>query len=387
VRVELAPKSMIYAVLVAAAAFLLVRLFPVILVLVAALFLVGTLNPIVEWFEARGMARGWAIALVFTLFVLLILASAALTLPSLIAQVQQLADQEPSLREGVVDWLDRSPFGAPLGKALEGIDYGSIAKTVAASVLVFSTRLFEVFAYGVSSIFLALYMLIDRDRLRGALFALVPRAHHIRLARVLLNLETIVGGYIRGQLITSGLMTAFTFVLLLACGVEAAVALAVFAGLADVLPYIGVVLSIGPALLAAIARGPVVVAIVLAAMLAYEEFESRVLIPRIYGRALRLPSSLVLFSLLAGGTLMGIIGALLALPVAAVVLMLIDELRVELPGEAPPDASVRRRDERAEHEYEERAAGAPAEEASAIAVEISDERRAREQANEKRSGS
>jgi hypothetical protein len=111
-----------------------------------------------------------------------------------------------------------------------------------------------------------------------------------------------------------------------------------------------------------------------------------VLIPRIYGRALRLPSSVVLFSLLAGGTLMGIIGALLALPVAAVVLMLIDELRVELPGEAPPDASVRRQDERAEHEYEERTAGAPAEEASAIAVEISDERRAREQAKQERSG-
>jgi hypothetical protein len=90
--------------------------------------------------------------------------------------------------------------------------------------------------------------------------------------------------------------------------------------------------------------------------------------------------------LLAGGTLMGIVGALLALPFAAAALMLIDELRVELPGEAPPDASVRRRDERAEHEYDRRTAGVAAEEASAIAVEISDERIAREQAKQEPGG-
>ena len=112
-------------------------------------------------------------------------------------------------------------------------------------------------------------------------------------------------------------------------------------------------------------------------MLAYEEFESRVLVPRIYGRALRLPSSVVLFALLAGGTLMGIVGALLALPVAAAVMMLIEELRVELPGEQElgADVRVREADDRGEKEYERRAEGVGAEEAAAIAIEISQDRR------------
>ena len=56
------------------------------------------------------------------------------------------------------------------------------------------------------------YILIDRDRLRGGLFAVVPRSHHVRLSRVLMNLETIVGRYIRGQVLTSVLMSVFTFV-------------------------------------------------------------------------------------------------------------------------------------------------------------------------------
>ena len=241
-------------------------------------------------------------------------------------------------------------------------------------------RIFEITAYGASAIFLALYIMIDRDRLRGGLFAVVPRSHHIRLARVMMNLETIVGAYIRGQLITCLLIAAFSFVLLVVCGVPNALALAVFAGVADVLPYIGAFLSIAPMVLAALARGPVVVAVVLLIMLAYEEFESRVLVPRIYGRSLRLPASVVLFALLAGGTLMGILGALLALPVAAAVMMLIEELRFELPGQQEQVADVEQRvaDERGEEEYERRTEGVPVEQAAAIAVEISDDRRKEE---------
>lgn len=140
------------------------------------------------------------------------------------------------------------------------------------------------------------------------------------------------------------------------------------------------VLSVGPAVLAAFPRGPVIAVVVLVLMVAYEELESRVLIPRIYGRALRLPSSVVLFALLAGGTLMGIVGALLALPVAATVMMLLAELRVELPGEqeSPRDASLREGDDRAEEEYERRTHGVRAVRAAGIAAEITLDRREEE---------
>jgi len=105
-----------------------------------------------------------------------------------------------------------------------------------------------------------------------------------------------------------------------------------------------------------------------------------VLIPRIYGHALRLPSSVVFFALMAGGTLMGLMGALLALPVAAAIMMLIEELRVDLPGEQEleADTALRARDELEEEEYERRTEGVAAEQAAAIAVEISVDRRKEE---------
>jgi predicted PurR-regulated permease PerM len=196
----------------------------------------------------------------------------------------------------------------------------------------------------------------------------------------MLNLETIVGAYIRGQVITAVLIAVFVFILLRACGVSSALVIALFAGVADVLPYIGAVLSVGAAAAAALSRGPTIMIVVLVLMLAYKGFESHVIVPRIYGRALRLPSSVILFSLLAGGVLSGITGALLALPVAAAVLMLIEELRVELPGqqEQAEDVETKERDDRGEEEYERRAEGMPAEQAAAIAVEISADRQKEE---------
>jgi predicted PurR-regulated permease PerM len=291
-------------------------------------------------------------------------------------QVTSLLDQGPALQVRLANWLAGSHLTSPLAELLRNLHPSDLVKITTSDAIEFSRRVVEIIAYIMSSIFLALYIMIDRDRLRGGLFLMVPMSHHIRLSRVMLNLETIVGGYIRGQVITSAFMAIFVFFLLNACGVSNALAIAVFAGAADVLPYIGALLSVGAAVAAAHSSDPAIIIVVLVLMLAYEELESRVIVPRIYGRALRLPSSVILFSLLTGAVLLGIPGALLSLPVAAAVLMLIEELRVELPGqqEQTEDVETRERDDRGEEEYERRAGGMAAEQAAAIAVEISTDR-------------
>lgn len=376
VRFELSTKTLVTLVLVVASLWLLIRLWPVLLVLVGALLIAGTLSPAVRWLEKKRVRRGFGIAIVFTAFFVLAFFFAVLTVPTLVSQAAALLEHEPALRARLADYLAGSHLTVPLATWLRGLKADALTGAIGAV----SLRVFSAAALGVSALFLGLYIMIDGDRLRGWLFALVPRSHHIRLSRIIMNLETIVGAYIRGQMLTSLLMALFTFGLLSACGVENALALAAFAGLADVLPYIGPILAVGPAALAAMPRGPVVVIVVIILMIAYQVFENDVLIPRIYGRALRLPSSVVLFALLAGGSLMGILGALLALPVAATVMMLIEELRVELPGEQeqPADTRVREADDRGEEEYERRAEGVGVEQAAAIATEISRDRREEE---------
>ena len=376
IRIELSPRTLVILVLLVPGLWMLNQLLPVILVLVAALIIVGTISPAVRWLEERRMRRGLGIAIVFTGLVVTTILVTTMTIPSLFAQATNLLGQEPTLRARLADWLAGSNLTSPLAELLRNLRFGDLVTVTASDAIEFSRRVSAIFAYIISSVFLALYIMIDRDRLRGGLFLVVPMSHHIRLSRVMLNLETIVGGYIRGQVITSALIAIFVFCLLTACGVANAFAIAVFAGVADVLPYIGGLLSVGAAAAAALSRSPAVIIVVLVLMLAYEQLESRVIIPRVYGHALRLPSSVILFSLLAGAVLSGIPGALLSLPVAAAVLMLIEELRVELPGqlEQAEDIEIRERDDRGEEEYERRADGMPAEQAAAIAVEISTDR-------------
>ncbi len=375
-RFELAPSTIITLVLVLAGLWLLFKLLPVLLVLIAAFFMVGTLNPAVHWLESKKIGRRLSIAIVFISLLVVTLAVAFLTVPALLAEGSSILEQEPVLRAQLADRLSGFPLSAALAKWLRNFKYGGPVSTEGATAFAYSMDALKFIAYTMSAIFLALYIMLDRDRLRGGLFAIVPRSHHIRLSRVMMNLETIVGAYIRGQVITSVAVGIFILILLTACGVENALALALFGAISDILPYIGIFLPMVTGVLSAVPHGPVITMVVFALMLFYMEFESRVIVPRVYGRALRLPSTVVLFSLLAGGTLMGITGALLALPFAAAAMMLIEELRVQLPGVQVQvaDEVQREKDDQGEEEYERRTEGVSAEKSAAIAVEISGDR-------------
>lgn len=337
-RIDITVRSIVVTLVVLAGCWILMRLTPVVLVVIAAMMLVGLLNPVVARLEKFGLRRGAAITLVFFVLFAAALITVTLTIPELLTQAAALVEREPAMRGQLADALAKYRPTASLAGELRRLDYRAILGESTQRALTTSLQLVEIVAYSVGSVFLALYVMLDSDRLRGYLYALVPRREHIRLTRIVLNLEGIVGGYIRGQIITCVAMGVFMFVLLRFVGVKSALALAVLAGVADVLPYVGGLVALVPAVLATLPMGVIVAAGVGAAILVYQEIESRLLIPMVYGKSLRLPSSVVFIALLAGGTLAGIVGALLALPFASAFLMLLDELRVQLPGEAATTA-------------------------------------------------
>ncbi len=369
--VAISPRTMLFAAAGLGLAWLLAHLFPVLLVLVAAAILAGTLSPIVARLERAGLGRGLSIGVVFAVLAGIVALVLLLTMPALVDQLQALAESEPEMRARLARTLGGWPLTAPLARWVRTVRYASLLGASADAALDLSTRALEVLAYVISAVVLALYFLLDRDRLRGMVFALVPRRHHLRAAKIAGELELIVGGFVRGQLITSALLMAFTFVLLTLVGVESPLPMAVLAGLSDVLPYVGVLFAILPAAIGAASAGPGAIATVVAAMCIYSEIESRVIVPRVYGTTLRLPSSVVLVALLAGGTLLGIVGALLALPVAAGIRMLVEELRLELPGEPPPAAADKAVEVAREDAYLRRTEALEAERAAAVAVEMS----------------
>jgi predicted PurR-regulated permease PerM len=127
----------------------------------------------------------------------------------------------------------------------------------------------------------------------------------------------VVGGFLRGQAITSLSIAVFTFIVLRIVGVPNALAFAVLAAFADVIPLVGALIATVPPVAAALQESSTQALIVLFLLLGYQQFEDRLLVPRVYGRTLNLPPVIVLIAVLSGAELLGITGVLLALPLTA----------------------------------------------------------------------
>jgi predicted PurR-regulated permease PerM len=372
-RFELSGRTLLWIGVVAAGVWLLTKLWWVLVLVAMSLVLAGTLRPLVAALEARRVPRSLALAIVFLGLTAALTALCIVTLPPLVAQLADIVARAPEHQRRIVAFMKRHDLLEPLAASVQRARIGELIEGAGQWMLTFGSRVVIIIAEAVTVLFLALYIIAGREREQGAVFAVVPRRYHLRLARILLNLETIVGGYVRGQLITSAAIVAFTFVLLTLANVENALAISIFAGITNVLPFIGSIIAGVPAVLGALNQGMAQALIVLVAFTLYQEFESRVIVPRVYGRVLRLSPVAVIVALLVGGTLLGVVGALLALPAAAAIRMIVRELRVGMPGDDLDDTSLRARDEEAEREFAHLAAGAPAAEAAAIATRMAED--------------
>jgi predicted PurR-regulated permease PerM len=366
-RFEISPRSIVWIVATVAGVWLFLQLRVVALMLVVALVFAGTFNPLVEWMERRGLKRVWALTALFVALLLVTALLIFLTVPPLVEQLAQIVRDAPHHRERLIAVLQQRDLTAPLARAVQNARLDQAFASIESSLVDYSPRAAKALGWAVTTLVLSFYLLADGKRTQGVLYAIVPRDYHMRLARILQNLDVLVGGYMRGQLITSAAIGVFTFLLLLVCKVPNALSLALLAALADLIPFIGGLLATAPAVLSALSRGVPVAVVVLVALAAYQEFESRVLIPRVYGRQLRLAPTTVVLALLSGGILAGVIGALLALPIAAGLQMMLVELRVDLPGDDTHDQSALARDARTEATYEAMSAGATAPDAGQIA--------------------
>ncbi|HKE15203.1 MAG TPA: AI-2E family transporter [Kofleriaceae bacterium] len=383
-RVDITGRTILWLLAGLAAVWLVDKLWPVVVLVLITLVLVGTLNPMVVGLERRGWRRGLAIAVVFTGLIVGVGGAVAIALPALVSQVVQILGDAPGYQTDLAAWLRHARM-PDLANAVADVDLSQVALDIGRVALDRSESIMTITVGAITTLFLAAYLIADHERAVTAAYALAPRRFHLRMARILLRLETIVGGYVRGQIFTSVLMFVFVFALLTCMRAPSALALAVFAALTDALPFVGGLLGGAPVVLSALSRGPIWAIVALAAMVIYQEIESRVIVPRVYGRVLRLSSAAVMLSLVVGTSLLGVLGALLSLPIAAALRMIFGELGVPLPGDDSDDTLRRQRDAEAEAEYHRLSSGTPADEAAHIALELAEEGREQEEPQEKSS--
>ncbi|HTO77466.1 MAG TPA: AI-2E family transporter [Thermoanaerobaculia bacterium] len=294
-----------------------VRILPEIFLLLLALLLALALAPAVRRLERRGLSRKLAVALVGFLILAVVGGVLVFVVPSLGSQITTLAQNYPLYRARVERRVSADyPVLARL--ALQIMDLPS-SPEVAASLkrpLAWG-RVAVTGVVGAAVLFvLVLYLLLDGKRVYAWLLAYVPRRHRSKMAQTLPEISDVVMAYVQGQFLISTLYGVFTLGVLAVLRVPAALPLALLAAICDVVPVLGVLVSMTPAALLAMTVSPFAGFAVAALYLLYHLLENSVIIPRVYGRRLRLSSLAVFVTLVLGVSLFGVAGVIL-LPIVA----------------------------------------------------------------------
>jgi predicted PurR-regulated permease PerM len=333
--------ALLTAVVVLVALFLLWQVRTFVGWFVIALFLAAVLNPVVNWLQQRHrlIKRPLAIALTYVGLVVVLLFVVVIFLPLLVDQINgfirfvNTAAQSPEgptryikgllKQNGLGGLLQRidvqlSDLRKQLGEALGNVfsATGQIAVSAAGFLAALATVLTLTF-----------FLLLGSERYVNAGVGLFPESHQPLVRRILGQAAGAVSGYVTGNLAISVICGVTTFVVLLVLGMPYAAPLALLVAVLDLVPLVGATLGGALLVIVGLFVEPWKAVVLLVFVLVYQQVESNMLQPLVYSQAVQLNGLVILIALLVGGQLLGIPGALLAIPVAEIIRILITEIR------------------------------------------------------------
>lgn len=282
------------------------------LVLVSVLLAV-TLDPVVRWFERRGLPRWGAATLVVLATLALIVALVVFVSTSLPQQGKLVTDRLSQVER---DLAGHVPLA--LRSAIGSEDPTDLVERYVAP---FALRVVKAVANAALVLLLALiltlYLLIEGRATYQWILAFVPLPHRLKVDQTAIESQRVIFGYVAGNLATSAFATTFVLISMSLLHVPAALLLAVLAGVCDFVPVLGFIASAIPALVLALAVSPGVALAVVLLYGAYHTIENYFIAPWVYGDRLRLSNVAVVLAFAVGASLAGVVGALIALPIAA----------------------------------------------------------------------
>jgi predicted PurR-regulated permease PerM len=304
----------------------------VLVLVVVALFLAVGLNPAVELLMRRGLKRPWAVLcvivgvlVVFALF--------------LVAIVPVISHQVTAISDNLPGWFDQLQKNGTIRsfddkydistKVTDYLQSGALAKKLFGGVLGLGLAILGILANTFVVVVLTLYFLASLPSMKHAVYQLAPASRRERVSLLGDQVLRNVGGYVSGAFVVALCAGLSTLVFLLIVGLGSyAVALALVVALLDVIPMIGATIGAFIVCAIAFATDTTTGLICVVFYIAYQQLENYLIYPRVMSRSVEIPGALTVIAALIGGSLLGVVGALLAIPTAASILLLIREVFV-----------------------------------------------------------
>ena len=309
------------------------QLTQVITLLIVAFFMTLALNPLVEALNRRGLRRPFSVAVVFVGLVAVFTALGFVVVPPVAQQGALLADNAPRyldnlLANQLVQNFDShyhvlDKLRAELEKLVTD---GNFMSGFFGGVLGAGKALASGFFAFLTVLVLTLYFLSSLPKVKEAAYGMVPSSRRPRFISLSEEIMRRVGSYAIGQVAVATINAICSWVMMSVIGIRYAAVLAVVVGFLGLIPMVGASLGAAVVCLVAVFDDPTKAVIALIYYISYQQLENYVVAPRIMQRTVSVPGAVTVVAALAGATLLGILGALLAIPVAAGLLLIYEEV-------------------------------------------------------------
>ncbi len=317
---------------------LLLLLRSILLPFIAGLGAAYFLDPVVDRLERIGLPRWLATSAITVVFFAVVAAGVVLLIPVVQGQVMQLAENAPTyaarIQETVVPFVERglsflsrdAAEGPGDATSIITANAGKIIGDIVSRLLSSGLALFNLLALVFITPVVTFYMLRDWDRIVAKIDSWLPRQHRATIHEQVHEIDEALAGFLRGQALVSLTLAVLFAVSLTVAGLQFGVVIGIFTGLITFIPFVGFILGLAVALIFAFLQWGadfVNVGTIVAIYLVLQIIESAILTPKLVGSRVGLHPVWTIFSVLAAGVLFGFVGVLLAVPLAAVVGILV----------------------------------------------------------------
>lgn len=329
----------------------------VLVIVLVSLLLAAALDPLVDRIRERlPLTRVQTIALVYVCLVLLAVGTALLMVPAAVSQLSSLSSRLPGLLADAKSWassFEPAIVGTTAERILQTLELSFIRGGVTGAdpemVVEFGLTAADAALAVLTVVTLVFFWLISREAVQRFTLSLLPLSERGTVRAAWNQIEERLGYWFRGQLTVMAAVGTMTTVAYFLLGLEDALLLGLFAGVAEIIPIVGPAIGAVPALISAfVAGGPELALVVAGVYVVIQLIEGHVLVPMVMRNAVGLPPFVVIIALLVGGAVAGLIGALLAVPVAAAFAVILERAQarstpvaLQLPDiidDEPPDA-------------------------------------------------
>lgn len=317
-RIDITYASLFRVLVVVLGLLAVMRLRNLIVYLLFSLLFAVALHPLVRRMERWGLQRGLALAVVLMLVVGGATVLLWVTVRSLTDTVVEFVREAPAYLAELEQNDTLQPVAKELRQYFEELDAGGLVQngiSRSGSVVTSVSRVFEAALF---TFFFTVYMLLEHAYLIKIVRALVPKHWEDELNDVMNESTHAIGGYIRGQTVASILIGVMSYIIFRILGVPNALALAIIIGATDIIPVVGGLLGLVPATLIALTVSPYSAILVIVLVQIYSTINNNIVKPRLYGESVDISPFIIFLTTTIGVTLFGLVGVIMALPVAAV---------------------------------------------------------------------